>query len=226
MIVSKELKPLLHQPGQADEIRRVYIDQPAWSPSAPPCDVCQDATGTPDASHRGQLLDRGSCHRLYGCRQPDEKEAFLPLIVIVRHDGQTCAPTQAPVPAPVPAPAPISTAAPILTPAPGTIGRKKRDANHVEVTIVSRQNFDPEMNPSYLKVVEAKVEEYSKHIGLENNREVKGDVRNIGGKFAVVYNLPGADCDKVIDFVKGAKENTDVIEHTAVKCEDRKKVFL
>ncbi|VDO18942.1 unnamed protein product [Heligmosomoides polygyrus] len=152
----------------------------------------------------------------------------LLLLLSVVAVALACAPTQAPVPAPVPAPAPIPTIAstPTPTPAPGTIGRKKRDANHVEVTIVSRQNFDPEMNPSYLKVVEAKVEEYSKHIGLENDRQVKGDVRKIGGKFAVVYNLPGADCDKVIDLVKGAKENTDVVEHAAVKCQDRKKVLF
>ncbi|VDP20878.1 unnamed protein product [Heligmosomoides polygyrus] len=126
-----------------------------------------------------------------------------------------CAPTQAPVPAPAPTPAPITATATTLPAILGTIGRKKRDSKHVEVTIVSRQNFDPEMNPSYLKVVEAK-----------NNREVKGDVRNIGGKFAVVYNLPGADCDKVIGFVKGAKENTNVVEHAAVKCQDRKKVLF
>ncbi|VDO99034.1 unnamed protein product [Heligmosomoides polygyrus] len=138
--------------------------------------------------------------------------AHLLVLLSVVAAASACAPTQAPT---------TTTTTTTLAP-----GRRRRDADQVEVTIVSRQNFDPEMNPAYLKVVEAKIEEYSKRIGQENNREVKGDVRNIDGKFAVVYNLPGANCDKVIDFVKGAKENTDAIEQATVKCGDRDRVLL
>lgn len=61
----------------------------------------------------------------------------------VKSPIKACAPTQAPT---------TTTTTTTLAP-----GRRRRDADQVEVTIVSRQNFDPEMNPAYLKVVEAKV---------------------------------------------------------------------
>ncbi|VDO84903.1 unnamed protein product [Heligmosomoides polygyrus] len=153
--------------------------------------------------------------------------AHLLILLSIVTTALACAPTEVPTTTTT-ATTPTTTATTTTTtqtPTPAG-GRRKRGTNQVEVTIVSRQNFDPEMNPHYLKVVEARVEAYSKKIGLENNREVKGDVRNIGGKFAVVYILPDAACDKVIDFVKGAKENTDVIEHAAVKCQGREKVLL
>ncbi|VDP22134.1 unnamed protein product [Heligmosomoides polygyrus] len=114
----------------------------------------------------------------------------------------------------------------LLSTNPSWPGRRKRDADRVEVTIASRQKFDPDMNLYYLKVFEARIEQHAKRIGLKSGRKVEGKVRNSGGKFAVVYNLPDAICDKVIDFVKGAKENTNVVEHAAVKCEGREKVFL
>lgn len=41
------------------------------------------------------------------------------------------------------------------------------------------------------------IEQHAKRIGLKSGRKVEGKVRNSGGKFAVVYNLPDAICDKV-----------------------------
>ncbi|VDO69933.1 unnamed protein product [Heligmosomoides polygyrus] len=135
-------------------------------------------------------------------------------------DPATITPTQAPSTASGVASVQTTTRAP--TPA-----AEKRKAKQVQVTIVTRLNFDPELAPFYLMVVEAKVYLYTKASGTTYNLDLsEQNVQNIDGKFAVVYNVRGASCDEVIAFVEAVSKGADVIERSTVKCDDHERIVF
>ncbi|VDM80705.1 unnamed protein product [Strongylus vulgaris] len=103
-----------------------------------------------------------------------------------------------------------------------TIGGRKREVESVEVMVVSNQKYDPSMNDSHMKVFKSLVNDYVKSKGVTYNKDLVHDKAiNVDGKFAVLYTLLGYDCNRVNNFVHGAKGEANFVTDIRVKCQGK-----
>ncbi|VDK61780.1 unnamed protein product [Cylicostephanus goldi] len=104
-------------------------------------------------------------------------------------------------------PPPISTIGPSTTSQyfttspftyPATTVTTKPEPEAVQVTVVTRENYDLTLNDSHLQAVKALINDYAKINGIVYNENfVRESIRNEGGKFAIVFNILGVACDQV-----------------------------
>ncbi|EYB96405.1 hypothetical protein Y032_0150g2732 [Ancylostoma ceylanicum] len=74
-------------------------------------------------------------------------------------------------------------------------GRRKRAIDEVVVTVASSEDYDEAMNDHHLKVADAMLEDIASSQGVfYNKNDVIQKIKNLDGKFAVQYNIIGADC--------------------------------
>ncbi|KAK6745751.1 hypothetical protein RB195_012084 [Necator americanus] len=118
------------------------------------------------------------------------------------------------------APAPATTTPTTTTTPPTTVnGRRKREVESVEVTVLTKMNYDPEMNDSHMQELSAMFSDYAQTSGITFNEDLVDEtVKNEDGKFAVVYTVLGADCGAVNNFARQAKSDANFITRIVVKC--------
>ncbi|KHJ89495.1 hypothetical protein OESDEN_10676 [Oesophagostomum dentatum] len=105
---------------------------------------------------------------------------------------------------------------------PKNTTNKKREADQVKLTVVSNQVFNPSMNGNHLQVFRALVDDYFKTKQMTYNKDlVTETVKNEDGKFAVVYDILGSDCETVKNFVREGKGSTNFVTAMKLKCGDQ-----
>ncbi|ETN69568.1 hypothetical protein NECAME_19461, partial [Necator americanus] len=120
-----------------------------------------------------------------------------------------------------------TTPTPITTPPTTTGGSRKREVESVEVTVLTKMNYDPEMNDSHMQELSAMFSDYAENSGITFNEDLVDEtVKNEDGKFAVVYTVLGADCGVVDKFARGAKSNFNFITRIKVKCGGQPEIVI
>ncbi|KAK6745754.1 hypothetical protein RB195_012085 [Necator americanus] len=110
---------------------------------------------------------------------------------------------------------------------PATAGKRKREVESVEVTVLTKMNYDPEMNDSHMQELSAMFSDYAQTSGITFNEDLVDEtVKNEDGKFAVVYTVLGADCGVVDKFARGAKSNFNFITRIKVKCGGQPEIVI
>ncbi|ETN82543.1 hypothetical protein NECAME_17682, partial [Necator americanus] len=109
---------------------------------------------------------------------------FLLIVAALLSSAEACAPAPT-----------ATTPTPTTTPTAATAGRRKREVESVEVTVLTKMNYDPEMNDSHMQELSAMFSDYAQTSGITFNEDLVDEtVKNEDGKFAVVYTVLGADC--------------------------------
>ncbi|VDL73533.1 unnamed protein product [Nippostrongylus brasiliensis] len=62
------------------------------------------------------------------------------------------------------------------------------------------------------------MKEHAKTLGYDIPTELQEEVRNVGGKFSVFYDIPSAHCDQVKAFMTEIKDKTHMMEVVRMKC--------
>ncbi|VDM82664.1 unnamed protein product [Strongylus vulgaris] len=154
-------------------------------------------------------------------------------------------PPQPTIPTISPPPATRQSTASTGPSSPSSPSARKREVESVEVMVVSNQKYDPSMNDSHMKVFKSLVDDYVKSKGVTYNKDLVHDrainvndyvkskgvtynkdlvhdkAINVGGKFAVLYTLLGYDCNRVNNFVHGAKGEANFVTDIRVKCQGK-----
>ncbi|CAJ0597273.1 unnamed protein product [Cylicocyclus nassatus] len=146
---------------------------------------------------------------------------FLSILLTLLSSAQACPP-------------PLSTIGPSTTNGystsfpftfPTTTVTTKPEPEQVEVTVVTRENYDVTLNDAHLQAVKALINDYAKINGIVYNENfVKETIKNEGGKFAIVFNILGVGCDQVTNFATGAKYSMNYISSVRVKCGDQAEI--
>ncbi|KAK6022982.1 hypothetical protein OSTOST_11301 [Ostertagia ostertagi] len=108
----------------------------------------------------------------------------------------------------------------------GASSKKKREVHEAEVVVVTHQNYDPDMNGSYMGVIKSAIEQHAQEEGLiTKNNLIEERPGNVGGKFAVTYAVVDVECEQLRSFIVGAKEMSPIINFVTVNCDGKETVL-
>ncbi|VDL81181.1 unnamed protein product [Nippostrongylus brasiliensis] len=124
------------------------------------------------------------------------------------------------------APGTTTTTAPTTTTTAAAGGRRKRSFGVVEVTVVSHENFNPQLNPAYMAALKSAVREHAKRLGLMVPYQMTEEVRNVSGKFAAHYKIWGARCEQVRAFMEGLRARTNTKVVIRLQCENGEQFLI
>ncbi|CAD6187019.1 unnamed protein product [Caenorhabditis auriculariae] len=120
----------------------------------------------------------------------------------------------------------------------------------VHVTVVTSRVYDPSKNASNLKTLKDtlnpfssqpfhvvtvlspenssfQIDSYSKEEGIKYpSDQIEQYVKNHAGKFAVLYIVYDAECEKVQRFIRGAKNHSKEVSYAILACPDAKTQIL
>uniref|UniRef100_A0A7I4YGZ2 Lipoprotein n=2 Tax=Haemonchus contortus TaxID=6289 RepID=A0A7I4YGZ2_HAECO len=112
-----------------------------------------------------------------------------------------------------------TTAAP-TTPSSTTPGKNgKREVGQAQVLVETSLKFNPAVNSILEKAFKQGVEQHAHKHGVHYDHNlVYGKTERIGHKFAMGYQILGADCEELEKFISSGKKETDLIGTVFAMC--------
>uniref|UniRef100_A0A7I4YGM3 SCP domain-containing protein n=1 Tax=Haemonchus contortus TaxID=6289 RepID=A0A7I4YGM3_HAECO len=105
-------------------------------------------------------------------------------------------------------------------------GGGKREVAQAHVLVETNLKFNPALNPILEKAFEQGVEQHTHTHGVHYDHNlVYGKTERIGHKFAMGYQILGADCEELEKFISTGKKQTDLIGTVLAMC-NRKLMVL
>uniref|UniRef100_A0A7I4YGM0 DrsE domain-containing protein n=1 Tax=Haemonchus contortus TaxID=6289 RepID=A0A7I4YGM0_HAECO len=110
------------------------------------------------------------------------------------------------------------------TPSSTTQGKQptsngKREVGQAHVLVVTSLKFNPAVNSILEKAFKQGVEQHAHKHGVHYDHNlVYGKTERIGHKFAMGYQILGADCEELENFISSGKRQTDLIGTVFAMC--------
>ncbi|XGW14294.1 hypothetical protein V3C99_000542 [Haemonchus contortus] len=113
----------------------------------------------------------------------------------------------------------VATTTPTTTKGMKPTGGGKREVGQAHVLVETSLKFNPAVNSILEKAFKQGVEQHAHKHGVHYDHNlVYGKTERIGHKFAMGYQILGADCEELENFISSGKKQTDLIGTVFAMC--------